>query len=83
MGSNEIRLRRQKLSEGKIKTHRNYAMLMQRHKRDQMIKQAIRFLVYFMIIAFLLILSFIVVHRMKKQEMNNKSKTVTTEITKP
>ena len=71
MGRSEIRLRKQITSAGKIKTYRNYAVLMQRHKRDQMIKQAFRFLIYFIIIAMLLILSFVMVQQVKNQQSKN------------
>jgi hypothetical protein len=72
MAGNEIRLRRQIMSAGKMKNYRNYTLLMQRHKRDMMIKQATRFMVYFIIIAILLIVSFAVVHKVKQQEIKNK-----------
>ncbi len=67
MARNEIRLRRQTIGAGKVKTYRNYALLMQRHKRDMMIKQATRLLIYFLIIVMLLIVSFITVNYVKKQ----------------
>lgn len=72
MADNEIRLRRQSISAGKLKSYRNYTLLMQRHKRDMMIKHATRFLIYFMIIALLLILSFVAVHKIRKQESDNQ-----------
>jgi hypothetical protein len=76
MAENEIRLRRQAMSAGKLKNYRNYALLLKRHKRDMMIKQAIRFMVYFLIIALLLTLSFVLVYNVKKQEMQNQKPPV-------
>ena len=72
MAENEIRLRRQAMNAGKIKNYRNYALLLKRHKRDQMIKHALRFMLYFLIIAILLTLSFILVYNARKQEMENQ-----------
>lgn len=58
MGRNEIRLRRQKMSSGRIAQHRNYADVMARHERDIKLKRVVRAFVYFLVIAFLLILFF-------------------------
>jgi formate hydrogenlyase subunit 3/multisubunit Na+/H+ antiporter MnhD subunit len=72
MAENEIRLRRKAMSAGKLKNYRNYALLLKRHKRDSMIRQAIRFMIYFLIVALLLTISFIVVYNTRKQEMEKK-----------
>jgi pilus assembly protein TadC len=60
MGRNEIRLRRQKMSSGRIAQHRNYAEVMARHERDVKLKRITRAFLYFLIIVFLLILFLIV-----------------------
>lgn len=73
MAENEIRLRRQAVSAGKMKNYRNYALVLKRHRRDMMIKHAIRFMVYFLIIALLLTISFIMVYKTRKEEMENKN----------
>jgi predicted nucleic acid-binding Zn ribbon protein len=55
MGRNDIRLRRHSISSGRIAQHRNYGELMARHERDQRIKRVIRVFIYFLIIAFLMV----------------------------
>jgi hypothetical protein len=72
MAENEIRLRRQAVSAGKMKNYRNYALVLKRHRRDMMIKHAIRFMIYFLIVALLLTLSFIMVYQSRKEEMEKK-----------
>lgn len=66
MSNNEIRLRKQ-LSSGRIKTYRNYSALMQRHKRDMMIKRAWNLLLYFFIVALLMAVAFLAVQYIKKR----------------
>lgn len=56
MGRNEIRLRRQRMNSGQIARHRNYGKLMAAHERDLKIKRITRIVIYFLLIAFFLIL---------------------------
>jgi hypothetical protein len=74
MSNNEIRLRKQ-LSSGRIKTYRNYSALMQRHKRDMMIKRAWNLLLYFFIVALLMAVAFLAVQYIKKEQMKRRQKT--------
>lgn len=74
MGRNEIRLRRQKMSSGRIAQHRNYGEIMARHERDIRIRRTVRVFVYFLIIAFLLVL-FIIVKRWEQKQSMVKGKT--------
>ncbi len=67
MGRNEIRLRRQKMSAGRIAQHRNYREIMARHERDVRIRRTVRVFIYFLIIAFLLFLFFMVKRWEQKQ----------------
>ena len=62
MGRNEIRLRRQRMSSGRIAQHRNYGDIMARHERDIRIRRISRIFIYFTIIAFLILL-FLLVRR--------------------
>jgi large-conductance mechanosensitive channel len=72
MGRNEIRLRRQKMSAGRIAQHRNYSDIMQRHERDIRIRRVVKTFIYFLIIAFLLIL-FVIVRRWEEKKVNVES----------
>lgn len=67
MGRNEIRLRRQMMSAGRIAQHRNYSELMARHEREVKLKRVMKIFIYFLIIAFLVII-FIMVARWEKRE---------------
>jgi len=71
MGRNEIRLRRQKMSSGRISQHRNYGDLMARHERDIKIRRITRIFTYFLIIAVLIILFFMVRHFEQKENKKN------------
>ena len=73
MSNNEIRLRKQ-ISSGRIKTYRNYAALMHRHKRDAMIRRAWNLLLYFFIVVLLMVLSFLAVQYIKNQQLKNAGK---------
>lgn len=80
MGRNEIRLRRNMMSSGRIAQHRNYGEVMARHERDQKIKRVVRVFVYFLIIAILVILYFIV--KNTEHEKSSPSKEKTTAVVK-
>ena len=67
MGRNEIRLRRNTMSSGRIARHRNYSELMRQHDKDVRLKRVLRVFTYFLIILFLLILLLIVVRWEQKQ----------------
>jgi len=69
MGRNEIRLRRQMMSSGRIAQHRNYGELMARHDREMKIKRITRVMIYFLLIAFLLIIFFIVLRWEKRENL--------------
>jgi hypothetical protein len=66
MGRNEIRLRRQRMSSGKIAQHRNYAEVMRQHEHDVKFKRIFRVFVYFLIILVLIIL-LVIVFRWEKR----------------
>ena len=74
MGRNEIRLRRQKVSSGRIAQHRNYGELMERHERDIRLKRIVKAFIYFLIIVALLIM-FVIVRRWEKKKINEKPET--------
>jgi pilus assembly protein TadC len=65
MGRNEIRLRRQRMSSGRIAQHRNYGDIMARHERDIKLRRISRIFIYFIIIAVLIVL-FMFVRRWTK-----------------
>lgn len=67
MGRNEIRLRRQMMNAGRIAQHRNYSELMARHEREVKLKRITRVVIYFLIIAFLVVL-FIMVNRLSERK---------------
>ena len=48
------------MSAGRIAQHRNYGDLMARHEKELRIKRVVRLFMYFLIIAFAIILYFIV-----------------------
>lgn len=80
MGRNEIRLRRQKMSSGRIAQHRNYSQLMERHERDVRIRRITRTVIYFLIVLFLFILFLIVKRWENNRENVGKTSALNTEI---
>lgn len=82
MGRNEIRLRRNMMSTGRIARHRNYTELMRQHDRDTKMKRVLRVFLYFLIILFLLIILLIVV-RWEKKQLDNPEPTTRTEMIYP
>jgi hypothetical protein len=76
MGRNEIRLRRQLLSTGKIARHRNYSELMKQHDRDAKMKRIFKVFMYFLIILFITIVLIIVIRwEAKHSSKPTKSQT--------
>ena len=78
MGRNEIRLRRQKISSGRIAQHRNYGELMAIHERDKKIKRVTRVFVYFLIVAVMLFF-FFMVRRWEIKKNDKAPKAMTTQ----
>ena len=74
MGRNEIRLRRQKVSSGRIAQHRNYGELMQRHERDVRLRRIVKAFIYFLIIVALLVM-FVIVRRWEQKKVNTNQET--------
>jgi hypothetical protein len=66
MGRNEIRLRRQRMSSGKIAQHRNYSELMRQHEHDVKFKRIFKVFVYFLITLALIVL-LVIVFRWEKR----------------
>jgi competence protein ComGC len=71
MGSNEIRLRKQRLNPGNISRHRNYAELMRRHRRGLKTRQLLLVVIYIVIVLVLLLLSYIAIRVEKAREGKN------------
>lgn len=75
MGSNEIRLRKQRLNPGKIARHRDYTELMRKHKRGLKTRQLILVAIYIVIVLLLIILSFIAI-RIERQREGKTASTL-------
>ncbi len=71
MGSNEIRLRKQKLNPGRVARHRNYAELMRKHERSLKTRHLIVVLVYFIVVLIMLFISLMIIRMEKKKELKN------------
>lgn len=71
MGRNEIRLRKNLMSAGRIARHRNYSELMRQHNKEIRLKRVLRVFYYFLIILFLLILLLIVLRWESKQGVDS------------
>jgi hypothetical protein len=74
MGRNEIRLRRHRITSGKIAQHRNYGDIMARHERDLKIKRITRIFTYFILIL-VIILVFYFVRTWEKRQSDPKGST--------
>lgn len=79
MGRNEIRLRRQRLSSGRIAQHRNYGELMAIHERDKKIKRVTRVFIYFLIVAVMLFF-FFMIRRWEIKKNDKAPKAMTTQM---
>jgi len=82
MGSNEIRLRKQKLNPGNIARHRNYAALMRRHKRELKTRQLLLVAIYIVVVLVLLLLSYIAI-RIEKNREEKKTGTLIENFNSP
>jgi len=81
MGRNEIRLRRQRMSSGRIAQHRNYGDIMARHERDIKLRRISRIFIYFIIIAVLILLFMFVRRWTKDTEPTAKPSTALVQVT--
>jgi large-conductance mechanosensitive channel len=63
------------MSSGRIARHRNYGELMARHEKEIRIKRIVRLFIYFLMIAFIVILFMIVRRVEKKASPGKKSET--------
>lgn len=81
MGKNEIRLRRQMMSTGRIARHRNYTELMRQHDRDVKLKRVFRVFIYFLVALFLVIILIIVI-RWEKRSIEKSTNASVEWITK-
>jgi hypothetical protein len=81
MGRNEIRLRRQKISSGRIAQHRNYGELMAIHERDKKIRRVTRVFIYFLIVSVMLFF-FFMVRRWEIKKNDKAPKAMTTQSVK-
>lgn len=77
MGRNEIRLRRNMMSSGRIARHRNYSELMRIHQRDTKLKRVLRVFLYFLIVLFLIILLVIVIRWEQRATTKSTAHTTT------
>lgn len=68
MGSNEIRLRKQRLNPRQIARHRDYSELMRKHRRGLKTKQLLLVVVYIIVVLILILLSFIAIRLEKERE---------------
>ena len=64
------------MSAGRIARHRNYGDLLVRHERDLKIKRLMKLFVYFLLVAFFIIV-FIMVSRWEKRESQENQKPTT------
>lgn len=80
MGRNEIRLRRKMMSSGRIARHRNYGELIARHEREVKIKRLTRLMIYFLLIAFFLIVFIIVLRWEKRESIRNQNEVAPTSL---
>lgn len=74
MGRNEIRLRRHRMSSGRIAQHRNYGDIIARHERDAKLKRITRIFTYFVLIL-IIVLMFFFVRRWERSQGETKSPT--------
>lgn len=74
MGKNEIRLRRHRMSSGKIAQHRNYGDIMARLERDTKLKRVTQFFTYILLIVVLILLfiAFFLIRRWEKKPLPNE-----------
>jgi len=70
------------MSSGRIAQHRNYGEVMARHERDQKMKRVVRVFIYFLIIALLLIL-FFMVKNWEGKGANTSKPATTLQVTTP
>ena len=70
------------MSSGRIAQHRNYGEVMARHERDQKMKRVARVFIYFLIIALLLIL-FFMVKNWEGKGANTPKPATTLQVTTP
>jgi large-conductance mechanosensitive channel len=79
MGRNDIRLRRNTLSSGRMAQHRNYGEIMARHEKEARLKRIFRTFIYFLIIAFMILL-FLLVSQIQEKAESSKPKSTPAQV---
>jgi len=75
MGRNDIRLRRNMISSGRISRHRNYSEVMRQHDSQTKMKRVFRVFAYFLVALFFILILIIVLRWEKKQSGTSKEST--------
>jgi hypothetical protein len=83
MGRNEIKLRQNNMSEGHIARHRNYGLLMKRHRRDLRMRRLTIALIYLLIIIAVTVLFIIVKKEEQQRNMPSTPRPVTALLIDP
>ena len=71
MGRHEIRLRRQQMTSRRIQRHKNYAGLLEQHKRTERVRSIVRWVIYLLMFLMGLMIVYGVVNFNKSPEKVN------------
>jgi hypothetical protein len=82
MGRHEIRLRRKRMTSRRIQSHKDYNILMEKHRKTSRWKRLIRSLVYILILLGMFLLIYFGVQKLSDStdELENDAQTETTYI---
>ncbi len=79
MGRHEIRLRRKRMTSRRIQSHKDYRMLMEKHRRSSRGKKLLRSVIYILILLSMLLLIYFGVQKLTATAPDEAPESAQTE----
>lgn len=77
MGKHEIRLRRQKMTSGRIEGHKNYYEIMRRHRKSMHNKRLLKSVVYVLFVLGIILVIYFALTKIGRSTNNNSGRKTT------
>ena len=79
MGRHEIRFRRQRMTARRIQSHKDYRMLMEKHRRNTRGRRLLRSLIYILILLGMILLIYFGMHTLTEKVSDETPESAKTE----
>jgi TRAP-type C4-dicarboxylate transport system permease small subunit len=83
MGRHEIRFRRKRMTSRRIQSHKNYMMVMEKHRKTNRWRRLIRSLVYILILLGMILLIYFGIQTLNQDSQEEKESFLIEDISRP